>query len=101
MTTCTYCPMPNGEHHRGCCVLSLAKSTTFHVALSVDVDRYDDSALRARWIRGLKIAGKRATVKSLRRACGAARAKGLEVFPPCDNVDARGYCQGHPDTEGT
>ena len=32
------------------------------------------------------------------RALGAIEAKrkaGYELWPPCDNVDSRGHCQGH------
>ena len=41
------------------------------------------------------------TVTELRAAFREARAKGYEVLPPCDNIDERGMCKGHPVAEPT
>lgn len=68
---------------------------TYHVALSVDVDRFTDTQLRRQWLRGLSIDGKEPTVAEFREVCASARARGWEVFPPCDNVGADGSCLGH------
>jgi hypothetical protein len=73
-----------------------------HMAESVDADRFTDAYLRRVVLPGvLNEAGEHPTVAEFRAACAAARAKGLEVFPPCDNVDERGRCKGHPQTETT
>lgn len=68
---------------------------TYHVALSVDVDRFTDAKLRRTWLRGLTLDGKPATVATLRQACAAGRARGWAVFPPCESVGADGSCLGH------
>ena len=69
-----------------------------HVALSVDVDRFDDRYLRKTYCKpgcGITINGKVPTVAELRAACAEMRAMGFEVFPPCDSHDKRGFCKGH------
>ncbi len=67
-----------------------------HMALSVDVDRFSDAKLRREFcVPGVFLRGVTPTVEQLRLACYKARLDGLEVFPPCDNTDARGYCKGH------
>lgn len=69
-----------------------------HVALSVDIDRFSDSKLRKEFCSGwLTVNGRVPTVAELRAACLDARNRGLVVFPPCNNVDHLGYCQGHPE----
>lgn len=70
-------------------------SYTIHVCLSVDIDRFTDAALRKRWIKGLTINDRPATVAELRAACREARAKGLDVFPNpnCPNPGPRGNCE--------
>lgn len=69
----------------------------YHMAQSVSVDRFTDAYLRKTVCPGLLIDGRRPTPTELRNACAAARVEGLEVFPPCDNVDERGRCKGHED----
>lgn len=74
---------------------------TLHCALSVDVDRFSDAKLRKQY-DGILIRedGTRVSWRDLRALCREYRAKGFEVFPPCDNVNERGACQGHgPDGE--
>jgi hypothetical protein len=113
LMTCPYCPMPNGAHHTGCCMLSplgrgSERSATesasadsqslprsFHMAQSVDADRFTDAYLRKHVLPSMTHEGKPVTVKQFRKACADARAKGLDVFPPCDNVDEKGNCRGH------
>jgi len=68
---------------------------TIHVALSVDVDRFGDRELQ-KWDGALRRDGVPVPWWQLRSLCAEYRAKGFEVFPPCDNVDERGVCQGHP-----
>lgn len=68
----------------------------FHMALSVDVDRFSDTVIRKNYLPIALFDGKPlAHPELLRRECRKAREKGLAVFPPCDNTDERGYCQGH------
>lgn len=84
---------------------------TLHVALSVDIDRFSDAVIARDWLplfaknhvngdlvekHGLEL-----TVADVRRVCADARARGLEVFPPCDNTDANGYCQHGKAAPGT
>jgi len=70
----------------------------FHVAQSVDVDRFSDAYLRKRVCPGLLIDGRNPTVEELRIACHNARLEGLRVFPPCDNTLPDGSCAGHEET---
>lgn len=67
-------------------------SRTLHVAVSVDVDRFTDRKLEYEYGPCF---GLGATAAEIRERCAVARAQGLEVFPPCDDVDARGNCRGH------
>lgn len=69
----------------------------FHVAVSVNVDRRDDRYLRESWLEDFRAAGLATSVAGIRKACAEARARGLEVFPPCNEVDERGRCVGHAD----
>ena len=66
-----------------------------HMALSVDVDRFSDKYIRNTWLDMFKRQFGVLTVGGIRECCAKARAKGLEVFPPCDHTDARGHCLGH------
>lgn len=71
-----------------------------HMAMAVAVDRFDDKYLAKRVCPTLTLpSGKHPTPAHLRILCAQARAKGLEVFPPCDNVDERGRCLGHPERD--
>lgn len=69
-------------------------STSFHVAISVDIDRFSDAYMRKNYLDLFRRNGI-ATVEGIRQACANARAKGWDVFPPCDNVKADGSCAGH------
>lgn len=65
----------------------------YHICQNLD-------ALEAKLDKGVKITwlmkGDRvATESEIRDAIRRARAKGYEVLPPCDNVDAKGHCKGH------
>lgn len=72
-------------------------ATRRHIALSVDIDRHGDGYLRKEYLQLFRDNfGKQTTVADIRKHCEAARAAGMKVFPPCCNVDAQGYCQGHP-----
>jgi hypothetical protein len=66
------------------------------LCLSVDVDRFSDSVLRKQY-DGILIRenGTRVHWRDIRALCAEYRAKGFDAFPPCDNTDARGHCQGH------
>lgn len=78
----------------------MKRTRTKHMAQSVDADRFTDAYLRQTVLPGVRnAAGEHPTVAEFRAACAAARAKGLEVFPPCDNVDERGRCKGHEESE--
>lgn len=68
---------------------------SYCMAMSVDVDRFTDAYLRKNVLPALSIDGKPVTAAQLRVACFDARNRGLEVLPPCDNVDERGRCAGH------
>lgn len=71
-----------------------------HMAMAVAVDRFDDKYLAKRVCPTFTLpSGKHPTPAHLRILCAQARAKGLEVFPPCDNVDERGRCLGHPERD--
>jgi hypothetical protein len=69
---------------------------TIHIAVSVDIDRHSDSYLRKEWLDTFRAAVGARTVRDIRQHCQLARMRGLEVFPPCDHVDERGHCLGHP-----
>jgi len=71
------------------------RPTMFHTAISVDIDRFSDATLLAEYLPIFTRAGVASTLVELRAACAAARAKGLEVFPPCDHVLSTGMCAGH------
>lgn len=67
--------------------------TYYHMAMSVDADRHSDAYIRKHILPGIEPTF--AHPELFREACRKARAKGMMVFPPCDNVDERGYCAGH------
>lgn len=66
-----------------------------HVAMSVDIDRFDDRYIRRNFLSMFRDAFGSQTPRDVRQQCQLARLQGLEVFPPCDHVDARGRCKGH------
>lgn len=73
----------------------------WHGAVPVLADVLPDDTLKA-YVRAVPGA---VTVEDVRQACARARAEGRSHVPPCDHVDARGYCRGHhrpeADTWGT
>lgn len=81
-------------------VTAMIPGRSYCCALSVNVDRFSDAVLRKRWICGLRIEGRPATVASLRAACATMRTQGFEVFPACDAAGPDGSCQGHERAEG-
>lgn len=72
---------------------------SIHIALSVDIDRHNDRYMEREYLDMFRKQKGFEHVAQIRAYCAEARAKGLVVFPPCDNADARGYCQGHPNCE--
>lgn len=68
----------------------------FHFCQAM-VDHRSDRDLERNVLPGLLHDGRRPTVAEFRAACQEARAQGYEVLPPCDHVDERGFCKGHPD----
>ena len=72
--------------------------TTFHVCVSVDVDRFSDRYLRKSGILGMfRDALGCQTPRDVRQHCELARQRGLRVFPSCDNPKPDGSCAGHDD----
>jgi hypothetical protein len=65
------------------------------IALSVNIDRFDDAYMAREFLDMFRQQKGFTTVAQIRAYCAQARAKGLEVFPPCDNADERGRCKGH------
>lgn len=73
----------------------------FCMALSVDVDRFDDKYL-VRHLSGVlhHDDGREVQVPGeLRVLCFHHRNLGHEVIPPCDHVDEAGRCLGHEQPE--
>ncbi len=70
--------------------------TGIHVAISVDVDRFSDAKIRRQYLPFFRQLGAK-TPEDVRRLCNDERAKGHEVFPPCDKVKPNGACAGHRD----
>ena len=68
---------------------------TVHVAMATDADRHSDRYIAKHICSCVTVNGVHPSVAEFRRMCREARARGLAVFPPCDNTDALGYCQGH------
>ena len=73
--------------------------TTYHAAISVDADRLGPRFLKP-LLRNATFGGRYLTIDEFRAACRELRSKGLAVFPPCNHVDARGRCAGHPTEKG-
>ena len=67
-----------------------------HVAISVDIDRLSDGEIRRYYLSMFRDAVGSQSPRDVREQCRLARLKGLEVFPPCQDVDERGRCKGHP-----
>lgn len=67
---------------------------TFHMVLDAGIDRFSDAKIRRDFLPMLAKRGA-VTVEDVRRICREQRAAGFEVFPSCDNHDARGICLGH------
>ncbi len=65
------------------------------MSISVDIDRWADADLEQVFLPVFRDLGCQSAA-DIKRLCGAARDRGLVCFPTCDNVDARGRCQGHP-----
>lgn len=74
-------------------------SRRIHMAVSVDVDRFDDKYLARNVVPFLTHEGKPVTIGQLRVLCFDYRNRGFEAFPPCDNVDSKGHCLGHDEEE--
>lgn len=70
----------------------------YHMAQAL-VDHCSDRFLKKNVLPGLLIDGRRPTLAEFRAACDEARVKGYEVLPPCDHVDEKGLCMGHPEPE--
>jgi hypothetical protein len=66
-----------------------------HLALSVEIDRFNDTKIERDYLVSFRSAFGCTTVAEVRERCAAARAEGLVVFPPCDNHAADGRCLGH------
>lgn len=77
-------------------------TTSFHVAVSVDIDRFSNRELERVWCSVMRntATGKKTTPFELRDFCALARASGLSVFPhpDCDHRNADGSCAGHAET---
>lgn len=67
----------------------------FHMAVSVDVDRFGDRYIRRCWLPIFRDQLGCKTPKDVRQHCEMARRKGYEVFPPCDNYGPDGKCLWH------
>ncbi len=72
-------------------------TTVFHAGVSVDIDRFSDAHIADLYLPILREAHglPDMTVADVRRTCIAARARGMEVFPPCDKTGPNGACLGH------
>jgi len=68
----------------------------YHVAISVEIDRFADAKIAKDYLPMFLAAGAASTVAEVRRLCRHMRSGGYEAFPPCDSVDDKGHCQGHP-----
>jgi hypothetical protein len=77
------------------------KRYALHMSVSVDIDRFTDRELQRHWAACFTHEdGRKATVAEVRAYCAEARAKGFEVFPPCDKTTPTGHCAGHPVEDG-
>lgn len=77
----------------------IKRAKIHHAAISVDIDRFDDRHIRLHYLEFFEANGTARNVDDVRRLCAAAREKGLEVFPPCDNTGPDGACLGHDDPD--
>lgn len=69
---------------------------SMHVAMSTSAELgRSDAYVEREILPGLLTGGRRPTVAEFRKMSSDARAQGFDVFPPCDNHDAKGYCKGH------
>jgi len=75
--------------------------TTYHVSVSIDIDRFSDSVLKRKWLSPFRKAGMASTVAELRALCQTERARGREGWPiGCPSPDPiTGNCPGHPQEE--
>lgn len=73
-------------------------STSFHVAISVDIDRFDDAKLKRDYLPFFEHKGCK-TVDDVRRLCIKARSRGQAVFAPCGKTLPDGSCAGHSDAD--
>ena len=75
-------------------------SRTIHVALSVDVDRFNDRYLVRHYNGVLRMEGRYVQVPhELRKLCAEFKARGYVVFPACDDARPDGTCPGHETPE--
>jgi hypothetical protein len=74
--------------------VSTVRHKSVHFVLSVDVDRFPDRKLTREFLTMFARLGAQ-NARDIRRLCADYRARGFEVFPACDNHDARGFCIGH------
>jgi hypothetical protein len=69
---------------------------TVHITISTRCMQFSDAQLEF----FLKLTPFRAigltSVEELRARLQAAIDQGYDCIPPCDNIDERGHCQGHP-----
>jgi len=72
------------------------KSTHIAMSTSAEVGK-TDAYVERQILPGLLVEGRRPTVAEFRKMSAEARAAGFEVFPPCSEHDAKGYCKGHPE----
>ncbi len=77
-----------------------AITLSYHMSVSARVDRFSDRYLRKSVIPMMvNEQGVQPTVAELRWECRTARDNGYDVLPPCDNIDERGYCKGHAESD--
>lgn len=74
-------------------------SQSFHVAISVDIDRFGDRYIERNYLDMFREQHGCKTARDVRKMCEAARLEGREVFPPCDNLNPNGSCAGHDGTK--
>lgn len=78
----------------------MTRAGTFHhVALCVSVDRFSDRKIEDEFLPMFAKDPSVRTAADVRAKCAAARERGLEVFPPCDNTLPDGSCAGHEEPE--
>jgi len=68
-------------------------SRSFHMALNIEADY-------RKWGKFVTHEGRPVTAYEFERFRAECKAKGWEVFPPCDSIDEKtGRCAGHGDDE--